>query len=106
MVFSPFVFMSCRPPLTLADYGVFDVAKIHIFPDITRKRNPRRPEGGRGEAPRGWFIENPYGCNDKTKKALPNSTGLFSSLSVECCLIIHGELDRCNIEDCACCSSI
>ena len=34
-------------PFTLADFGVFDGAKIHIFPDITRKRNPRqhRPAG-------------------------------------------------------------
>ena len=30
--------MSCRPPLALADFGVFDVAKIHIFPDIARKK--------------------------------------------------------------------
>ena len=29
-------------PFTLAGFGVFDVAKIHIFPDITRKRNPRQ----------------------------------------------------------------
>ena len=38
-------------PFTLADFGVFDVAKIHIFPDITRKRNPRqhKPAGKYGQ---------------------------------------------------------
>ncbi len=55
MVFSPFVFMSylyvLSPTLALADFGVFDGAKIHIFPDITRKRNPRQSKGGRV----GWY---------------------------------------------------
>jgi hypothetical protein len=44
---------------------------------MARKRNPRQPKGGRGEAPRGWFIENPYSCNEKTKKALPNCRAFF-----------------------------
>ena len=39
------------PTLALVGFGVFDVAKIPIFPDMARKRNPRRPEGGRV----GWY---------------------------------------------------
>ena len=34
--------MSCRPPLTLAGFGVFDGAKLQLFPDIERKKNPRQ----------------------------------------------------------------
>ena len=38
-------------PYALAGFGVFDAAKIHIFPDITRKRNPyqHKPAGNGGE---------------------------------------------------------
>jgi hypothetical protein len=32
--------MSCRPPLTLAGFGVFDAAKLQLFPDIERKKIP------------------------------------------------------------------
>ena len=39
------------PTLALVGFGVFDVAKIPIFPDMARKRNPRQPEGGRV----GWY---------------------------------------------------
>ncbi len=49
--------MSCRPSLTLADFGVFDVAKIHIFLDIARKRNPcqHKPAGNGGEEMSVWL---------------------------------------------------
>ena len=53
--------MSCRPPLTLADFGVFDVAKIHIFPDITRKRNPRQHKLAGNRAKR-WVLSKLCKC--------------------------------------------
>jgi hypothetical protein len=31
------------PTLALVGFGVFDVAKIHIFPDMKRKKSMRQP---------------------------------------------------------------
>ena len=42
-------YMSCRPPLTLAGFGVFDGAKLQLFPDIERKKNPASQKTSRNK---------------------------------------------------------
>ena len=95
------------PTLALVGFGVFDVAKIHIFPDITRKRNPCRPEGGRGGAevlfmarPQGAdLLKTPMVVMIRRRKPCRIRQGFLGFYRWNAVELSNGELDRRNIVD-------
>ena len=83
-------YMSCRPPLTLAGFGVFDVAKLQLFFQTRQKSLPLPVLGAKAIKIFPLFAS----LNTRSPhKALSFSTGRLLYL---CYSILFSSANRCN----------
>ena len=83
-------YMSCRPPLTLADFGVFDGAKIQLFSKLDKKSLPLPVLGAKAIKIFSLFAS----LNTRSPhKAFSFSTGRLLYL---CYSILFSSANRCN----------
>ena len=84
------IYMSCRPPLTLAGFGVFDGAKLQFFSKLDKKSLPLPVLGAKAIKIFPLFAS----LNTRSPhKALSFSTGRLLYL---CYSILFSSANRCN----------